>query len=126
MLPLEVNKVVQSSLLAQSEFCSVGRAVQIVYNSSHWVAVAGADDDVLVANSVGDSVSATVIKQLKELFRTRTDADGQLRVGLVRCTQQSNSSDCGVFAAALCLSGRPTSCTRTSTGSSRYVECVNI
>jgi len=76
--------------MAQSEFCSVGRAVQILYDSLHWVAVAGADDDVLAG--------ATVIKQLKELFSARIDADGQLRVGLVRCTQQSNSSDCGVFA----------------------------
>jgi len=33
--------------MAQSEFCSVGRAVQILYDSLHWVAVAGADDDVL-------------------------------------------------------------------------------
>jgi len=68
--------------MAQPEFCSVARAVQILYGSSHWLAVAGADDDVLVANSVGESVSPTVIKQLKELFSARTDADGQVRVGL--------------------------------------------
>ena len=55
----------QSSLLAQSEFCSVGRAVQIVYNSSHWVAATGADDDVQVANSVGDSVSANSDQRTK-------------------------------------------------------------
>jgi len=90
----------QSSVMAQSEFCPVGQAVQILYDRSHWVAVASDDQDVLVANSAGDTVSTGVIKQLKELFHGRVEANGQLRVGLVRCMQQPNSSDCGVFAAA--------------------------
>ena len=91
--------------MAQSKFCPVGQAVQILYDRSHWVAVATNDQDVglLVANSAGNTVSPAVIKLLKELFHGRVDANGQLRVGLVRCMQQTNSSDCGVFAAAFCF-----------------------
>jgi len=57
--------------MAQSEFCPVWQAVQILYDRSHWVAVASDDQDVLVANSAGDTVSPGVIKQLKELFHGR-------------------------------------------------------
>jgi len=85
--------------MAQTEFCAVGHGLQVVYNN-HWVAVAGDANEVLVANSTGNVVSPLVAKQLKELFRARVDSTGGLRVGIVRCMQQPNARDCGLFAAA--------------------------
>jgi len=65
----------------------------------HWVATACDDDEVLMANRLGDSISPLVGKQLKQLYVHHcVDANGEMEVIMVRCIQQPNASDCGVFA----------------------------
>ena len=90
----------QSSVMAQNEFDAVDRGLQVIYDNHHWVAVAGDENNVFVANSSGESVSPLVARQVKELYRARVDVRGGLNVGVVRCMQQPNGVDCGVFAAA--------------------------
>ena len=93
----------QTSLLAQSTdgFQPVTRGMQVLYDWNHWVAVACYEGNILVANSLGDAaVSPLVTKQLKQLFQQQVNANGEMQVHIVRCAQQSNASDCGVFAAA--------------------------
>ena len=74
--------------------------MQVVYAKDHWVAVAYEEGEVFVANSLGDNIAPVVAQQLKQLYRNALDEDGNLTVHKVRCMQQPNTSDCGVFAAA--------------------------
>ena len=39
-------------------------------------------------------------KQLKQLYARHVKGDGTLEVRSVKCAQQPNGSDCGIFAAA--------------------------
>jgi len=58
------------------------------------------EDEVYVANSLGNNISPLVSKQLKELYRHRVSATGSLAVNLVQCSQQPNYKDCAIFASA--------------------------
>jgi len=59
----------QSSVLTQSSFAAVrSDTTQIVYDTNHWVATAFVEDEVYVANSLGNNISPLVSKQLKELY----------------------------------------------------------
>jgi len=74
--------------------------MQVLYSPNHWVAVACDGNEVVVADSLGCNITPLVAKQLKELYRHRVDDNGLLTVNIVRCTQQPNTCDCAVFAAA--------------------------
>ena len=54
----------------------------------------------MIANSLGDTLSPTLCKQLKQLYATLLSPTGHLTVNLVDCAQQPNLQDCGLFAAA--------------------------
>jgi len=95
----------QTSVLSQSPagFAAVATdTMQVMYDWSHWVATACVHGDVYVANSLSDKdqVSEMVRKQLKQLYASAVDEHGGLHATLVSCVQQTNGSDCGVFAAA--------------------------
>ena len=85
------------------------REFRVLYDSSHWVAVACDQTEVVLADSLGKPVSSLVSKQLKQLYRHRVDDNGELNVSVVRCVQQPNGSDCGVFAAAFVFEWATTS-----------------
>ena len=80
----------------------VDRGMQVIYANHHWVAAACENDEVFVANSLMSSgdISPLVAQQLKQLYAHRLDQDGKLEVCLVRCMQQPNLDDCGVYATA--------------------------
>ena len=70
----------QTSLLAHDagDFRSVRRGLQVLYATDYWVAAACDDDEVLVmANSLRDSTSPLVGKQLKQLYHHCVDANGK-------------------------------------------------
>ena len=72
-----------------------------MYDNCHWVAAACIDGDVVLTNSLGDAMSPLVSTQLKQLYAHLVTADGGLEVRIVKCAQQPNGSDCGVFAEPL-------------------------
>jgi len=92
----------QTTLLAQGNgFAAVPHeTVQVVYANNHWVATGCAGGDVFVANSLGDNIDPIVQTQLKQLYAGRLSAYGELPVSVIKCSQQPNGSDCGVFAVA--------------------------
>ena len=106
LLATEMNgQEAQTSLLVQSScgFKPINSGIRIVYAHNHWVAVACHDGNIFVANSLPETFSDVLIKQLKEMFVHHLDERGQLQVYSVRCAQQPNASDCGVYAAAFCF-----------------------
>jgi len=75
-------------------------SMQIIHDRDHWVAVATMGGEVLFADSLNRGISDYVIAQLKELYKRNIDLDGCLSVTKVQCDQQTNSADCGLYAAA--------------------------
>ena len=65
----------------------------------------------VVANSLSDKqeVSEMVRKQLKQLYASAVNENGELHATLVSCVQQTNGDDCGVFAAAFLFEWATTS-----------------
>ena len=53
-----------------------------------------------VTSALRYNITPPVAKQLKQLYRHRVEDNGLLTVNIVRCTQQPNACDCGVFAVA--------------------------
>lgn len=109
-----INNLVSTHLgsdAAQTTLLSQGAGVfrpeeegsmQLLYDHQHWVAVAHTKEHVIVADSLGEGhpVSEEIVRQLKQLFPTSVKSDGYLTLKSVQCAQQSNGSDCGVFATA--------------------------
>ena len=98
------NNTAQTTLLSQSAhgFKAVTQdSMQVLYDNNHWVASACVKGEIVIANSLGNVVSAFVMKQLKELYAPLLVGTGGLHyVTVVECAQQPNGNDCGVFAAA--------------------------
>jgi hypothetical protein len=91
----------QTTLLVQGSFRAIsGDVIQILHDTNHWVAVTVRAEEILYADSAQRPISAVVAEQLRQLFRTRKNADGRLAVVRVPCDPQPNGSDCGVYAAA--------------------------
>jgi len=55
---------------------------------------------VYLADSLCRRVSPSLSQQIKQLFAHQVDAHGKIKVHRLRCPQQPNASDCGVYAAA--------------------------
>jgi len=93
----------QTSLLAQGShgFKPVQHEnCQVLYGDNHWVAVGCMQNEIYLANSLGTEIASVVVKQIKQLYSHLLDNEGQLLINFVRCSQQPNTSDCGVFAIA--------------------------
>jgi len=90
LLAKHVGSSPQTSLLGVDDNC-----MQTVYDESHWVAADCYDGEVFVTNSLGDTISPDVAKQLKQLFAD--NVNGSLAVNNIYCTQQPNRSNCGIF-----------------------------
>jgi hypothetical protein len=92
----------QTSVLAQGSGFDPANLemVQVVYANNHWVAICCAGGEVMIANSLGDNVDPIVVTQVKQLFPQLVDGEGRMQITLAKCSQQTNGSDCGVFAIA--------------------------
>ena len=76
----------------------------MLYATNHWVATACIGGQVLLADSVrkGNKISEVVAVQLKQLYGRLIDPQrGMLQVAVTLCAQQTNASDCGVYATAV-------------------------
>ena len=105
LIAQELGVSSQSTVLSQSKsgFDAVSSdTVMILHAQGHWVTVAGNADGVTYIDSLRPHQPLTqyVIKQLLELFHGVVDDDGKLRLSIVPSTPQTNTDDCGVFAAA--------------------------
>ena len=97
------SNAVQTTVMAQAQtgFDAVTEeSFQVVYAASPWVAAACVDGQVMIANSLGDTLSPTLCKQLKQLYATLLSPTGHLTVNLVDCAQQPNLQDCGLRSPA--------------------------
>jgi len=71
----------ETSLVAQGagKFRSVNRDMQVMYSNDHWIATCD-DSEVLVANmSWKHHIANCKQAIMKQLYRRRSDANGQLR-----------------------------------------------
>jgi len=70
-----------------------------MHDVNHWIATACIGGKVLVADSLLRPLSDYVARQLKQLYAQHLMQNGNLSVTVVPFQQQTNASDCGVFAA---------------------------
>ena len=94
----------QSTLLVQTAkgFKPVEHeTVLVLHDANHWITVACAGGQVLYADSMGGKISQCVSLQVRQLFSHMQDKRGRIPVMQVVCDRQMNSSDCGVYAAAV-------------------------
>jgi len=74
----------------------------ILHADAHWVTVAAVNDDIVYMDSMRPHrpITPYVITQLMQLFASKVDEDGKLKVKIIPSTPQHNADDCGVFVAA--------------------------
>lgn len=98
----------QDSCLSQTRFNSidaVGDVIQIHHTrGNHWVVSAAIDGVVYVYDTLYDSLSDDLRRQLREIYgRYFCNDAGKLVVQLPRLRHQRGSADCGLFAIAIAL-----------------------
>jgi len=71
----------------------------ILHADAHWVTVAAVNDDIVYMDSMRPQrpITPYVITQL---FASKVDEYGKLKVKIIPRTPQHNADDCGIYAAA--------------------------
>lgn len=93
----------QSTVMAQSVTGFDQRqeeGIQILFDNNHWIAVACMAGQILIGDSLRRTVSPNLATQIKQLYPSLVDSNGNLPVTFVECAKQGNGNDCGVYAAA--------------------------
>jgi len=124
----------QTTLLSQTGtgFCQLNeKGVMLLHADAHWVTVAAVNDDIVYMDSMRPHrpITPYVTTQLMQLFVSKVDEDGKLKVQIMPSTPQHNADDCGVYAAAYAtevllkgVRGVPTSCRVLGRAVSRAVS----
>ena len=94
----------QSTLMAQS-MCGFDRVtnehIQVLYEDHHWVCTACLSGEVMLADSLPCvGISPMIVAQMHQLYESFLNKDGKLPIVIKVCDKQTNSDDCGVYAAA--------------------------
>jgi len=102
------GQTAETSVLSQSVngFSPVReQTIMIIHAENHWVTVAAVDEELWYLDSLRPHKPLTpyVIRQLLQLVATRVHNDGKLHLLIRPTTPQTNSSDCGVYAAAYAM-----------------------
>jgi len=71
----------------------------ILHADAHWVTVAAVNDDIVYMDSMRPHrpITPYVIRQL---FASKVDEYGKLKVKIIPRTPQHNADDCGIYAAS--------------------------
>jgi hypothetical protein len=93
----------QTTLLVQTAkgFTQIEtESVNILHDCNHWITTACLGSEVVYADSLGRDISKVVAAQMLQLYASKCESDSSLKVSQLRCDQQRNASNCGLFAAA--------------------------
>ena len=105
LISRQLGSIHQTTVLSQTAkgFDAIAAdGVMILHGNNHWVTVANINNTVTYFDSLRPHqlMSAYIARQLIQLFPQHVGTDGKLPVLIAPSTPQTNSSDCGVFAAA--------------------------